>query len=331
MPESEKKLQVSLFDGFYTKLLFLYPTAYRRKYAAQMQQVFRDLYQDAQRRKTRFGLFRLWVRVLIDLAASVIEEHYSEVFQMKTRKFTGVASVIATLGGLLTIIIIFSNWDESPYPFPLKDELPNQTFIQQSVPLLWERQLISITHEENAEIGLLPLPLYRIPEFTIEGIRIIPINDWQATAAAYILPLLWFGGLASLIIWVRKGKLEISGLSASVIGSLMMAASMFQASRSGGAEASWTLFSWGVFLLGGGLALFGLGALKNKTLPRWNALPLVMGLMLVALEAGNRLLPPDALQSWVKIQGAALLLFGLAWVVVGYILFANRLGELQPA
>ncbi|MBW8012619.1 MAG: hypothetical protein FVQ83_15495 [Chloroflexi bacterium] len=335
MPQSEKKSQASFSERIYKKLIFLYPTAYKRKYAALMQQMFKDLYRDAQSGKTRFGLYNLWARVLLDFAASAIEEYFSEVFQMKRRKFSRLASIIAALGGILTIIIIFSNWDESPYPFPMKDELANQTFTEQSIPIRFDPDpwlLINETNAEKAETGINPLSLsWRVLELTPEGTQLIPINGWQATPASFILPLLWFSGLVSLFIWARAGKLGISGFSAGVVGCLMMAASMFQSSRSVEAETTWTLFSWGVFLLGGGLATFGLGAVKSKALPRWNALPLVMGLLIVSLEASNRWLPTDVPQPWIQIQGVVLLLFGISWVMVGYILFANKPVESKPA
>ena len=80
--------------------------------------------------------------------------------------------------------------------------------------------------------------------------------------------------------------------------------------------AGWIGYSLGYLLLAVGLVLLGIGALRVKAFPRWNALPLLMGLlvlpMYVTVTSGNSV-------------GAVLAVpFGLGWMALGYTLWFGR-------
>src|SRR6266540_7291714 len=55
----------------YRVLLMLYPRAFRREYASDMEQLFRDQLAEARQRPGRAPVIRLWARTIADLATSV--------------------------------------------------------------------------------------------------------------------------------------------------------------------------------------------------------------------------------------------------------------------
>jgi hypothetical protein len=55
----------------YGFLLVVYPPSHRQTYGPLMRQLFRDLCHDAYTKNGFFGLARLWIRTLPDLAASL--------------------------------------------------------------------------------------------------------------------------------------------------------------------------------------------------------------------------------------------------------------------
>ncbi len=80
--------------------------------------------------------------------------------------------------------------------------------------------------------------------------------------------------------------------------------------------AGWIGYSMGYLLLAVGLVLLVIGSLRGKAFPPRNALPLLMGLlvlpMYVAVTSGNAV-------------GAALAVpFGLGWVALGHVLWRDR-------
>ena len=64
----------------YRLLLFVYPPSHRQAYGPLMHQLFRDLCYNAYNKNGYFGLARLWIRILPDLAASVTAA-YLEVIE----------------------------------------------------------------------------------------------------------------------------------------------------------------------------------------------------------------------------------------------------------
>jgi len=146
-----------------------------------------------------------------------------------------------------------------------------------------------------------------------------------------------FGGLAIiqmlLLLAVLRGlyKLERSGrfgrmglIIASVGVGLMVAAFLVSPLRS---LAGWAWFI-GVPALAGGWLLFGVANLRTKALPRWNRLPLSVGLVPVLISISH-----DAIGiGWTLPVGSTML--GLGWVLLGYVLCLGTVHsgpDLQPA
>ena len=61
-------------EKIYCRLRWLYPADYRRKYAAEMEQLYRDLCREALETQGGGGLFRLWLFIVKDLSKSVVTE-----------------------------------------------------------------------------------------------------------------------------------------------------------------------------------------------------------------------------------------------------------------
>jgi hypothetical protein len=77
MPRSDRALRVS--ERLYKALLVAYPKGFRREYRAQLEQVFRDLCQEELQRGEKTGLWRLWVRTILDLGTTALVERMSDL------------------------------------------------------------------------------------------------------------------------------------------------------------------------------------------------------------------------------------------------------------
>jgi polysaccharide biosynthesis transport protein len=76
----------------FERLLGAYPKAHRKEYGAAMSQLFRDQCRDAWNGAGRWGLTKLWLRVLPDLVKSSALEH---LLALKERKFmSGIISAL---------------------------------------------------------------------------------------------------------------------------------------------------------------------------------------------------------------------------------------------
>ena len=69
------KFTADLSCRIYKLLLITYPSAFRREYGHQMQQVFRDCYRDEVRRNNNLAIAGYWIRTLLDLVLTAIKEH----------------------------------------------------------------------------------------------------------------------------------------------------------------------------------------------------------------------------------------------------------------
>lgn len=83
---------LSIADRAYRALLYVYPAAHRREYGPWMAQLFRDLCQNAVQQDGTFGLARLWMRTLFDVARTAIIEHLEEKGRVP------MTSILATKG-----------------------------------------------------------------------------------------------------------------------------------------------------------------------------------------------------------------------------------------
>jgi hypothetical protein len=83
--------------------------------------------------------------------------------------------------------------------------------------------------------------------------------------------------------------------------------------------ASWGFDLLGVFILMVGSLLVGVASLQRRVLPRWGAIVLIAGSLLLLIFA------PGGLRAWFGVP------YGAAWIGVGYLPFLGRSGQVQAA
>ena len=88
----------------YKLLLVAYPSAFRREYGHQMQQVFRDCYRDEARRN-QFAIAGYWMRTLLDLVLTATKEH-SENLRKDHTIMSSLRRDIVPLVSCTAIIIV---------------------------------------------------------------------------------------------------------------------------------------------------------------------------------------------------------------------------------
>jgi uncharacterized protein involved in exopolysaccharide biosynthesis len=71
-------------QAVYARLLAAYPRAHRADYGAAMTQLFRDQCRDAWKESRSWGLLKLWLRILPDLASTSILERLAALKERKT-------------------------------------------------------------------------------------------------------------------------------------------------------------------------------------------------------------------------------------------------------
>ena len=85
----------------YRRLLSLCPEDYRREYGHHMEQVFGDMRRE-NRHAGRGGLVRLWLRVLPDLASTVISERWKAMGEASSWARRTAANFLGTARKVLT-------------------------------------------------------------------------------------------------------------------------------------------------------------------------------------------------------------------------------------
>jgi hypothetical protein len=107
MPDTGPSQAPSVSERVYKALLVAYPKEFRRAYGLHMAQVFKDLCREEQRRGGAFGLARLWVRTLLDLAAT------SFVERSKAMRWKFLMPLALVLGLLIALVDSSPNWDDT--------------------------------------------------------------------------------------------------------------------------------------------------------------------------------------------------------------------------
>jgi hypothetical protein len=77
------KSEFPVSEKIYALLLHAFPKAHRERYGAAMAQLFRDQCRDAWAEAGNFGLLKLWLRALTDLAGSSIMERLAALKERK--------------------------------------------------------------------------------------------------------------------------------------------------------------------------------------------------------------------------------------------------------
>lgn len=137
-----------------------------------------------------------------------------------------------------------------------------------------------------------------------------------ASGLLFVLPVLFILGLAG--VYVRySGRMQNqgnAGFTQSLVG-LTMLAGGFLADLTLGIEDTARIATFGYIILTFGLVLLGYATLKTEPLPRWNFLPLALGLVT----------PFGIILTGVEpLQVALSAVFGIGWAALGYILLTDR-------
>lgn len=97
----------AVLQRIYRVLLVVCPKEFRREYGVQMEQVFRDQCGEKLRRRGVFGLVGLWLRTLLDLAATALVEG-SRTMRMKI-----LVPAALVLGLLIALVDTSPGWDDT--------------------------------------------------------------------------------------------------------------------------------------------------------------------------------------------------------------------------
>lgn len=131
----------------------------------------------------------------------------------------------------------------------------------------------------------------------------------------FVAPLLMIAGLAG--VHARyAGRIMGMGRTGFVNGFIGLALLVvgFASGLSFGAEEAIRISSFGFLILAFGLVLLGLEVLKVAAFPRWNFLPLAMGLLVpLSVISGDAVL----------LRAPISALFGLGWVLLGLLLLSD--------
>jgi len=157
--------------------------------------------------------------------------------------------------------------------------MSKSTFIRMSG---WSLVLGAITYMVAWLISIRDVPEYNPNNFLSR-----PIDLYLEYATAILLPitfLLLLVGMIGLYLRYRKdinafGKF---GLIVGVLGGVISLGAAIPLFTSG-PEWSWTAWMVGALLYFLGLVVFGIAAVRDKLLPRWNALPILTGIWIPIL------------------------------------------------
>jgi uncharacterized protein involved in exopolysaccharide biosynthesis len=130
---SNRTLAIS--QTIFKRLLFAYPKAHRDAYGADMAQLFRDQSRDAWRESRHWGLAKLWLRVLPDLARTSLLEQLSNLNPRKimSDKINGLfraPSPTATFFRVAIVVFLLTLGTSIIFTFLLPDSYSSTTRIQ---------------------------------------------------------------------------------------------------------------------------------------------------------------------------------------------------------
>jgi len=72
-----RKQRRSVAEQIYARVLILYPTDFRKEYASEMLQLFRDLNRSAKTTGRRIEVIRFWIHILMDTLTGISQQHFS--------------------------------------------------------------------------------------------------------------------------------------------------------------------------------------------------------------------------------------------------------------
>ncbi len=265
----------------YNLLLNAYPAPFRGEYGRHMAQVFREACLDAVRRSGSQGLAALWAQILFDWFKSVIEERFTRATDMTRQKFVRLAGWGMMLGAVAMQLSFLVDTDRVRGILYRVYGLPLTRTEYESLTALAE-QLGFIP----ALLGLLLLI------FGVAGLR------------ESFLSTLDQRGRDVLILALAGGLIALGGGFGLRFNAV-----------------NWVTFVFGISLMFGCMAVFGLFAVKAQLLPAWSGralafcfwfpISLLIGLIYKWVSGGMWLVLPSGINSiLMTFAFASLVLLG---------------------
>lgn len=233
--------QLLISERLYEALLYLYPKKFRAAYGRPMCLTFRDACRAAVRQNGTSGLIAVWFPTLLDLFKSALEE------RARHGELTMSKTRLIALAGPLTILV-------------------GSVWLVASLS-----DLVRLT-------GL------------VEGERIwdLFLAVWALAFFLSFVPMFFALAGTRLRFHPSAGVLGRLGLAVSVAGGAGVIVAVLANLLLGGLAPVVNQLSWANYAavisfmsIRIGFILFGMDALRNKPLPRWNLLPLLLGLTVV--------------------------------------------------
>jgi hypothetical protein len=241
---------VTLSLTAYHLLLAFYPTHFRREYGPHMAQVFRDSCRRTYRQSGPPGMLGLWALTLFDWFKSVIEEQLNRQTEMTRLKW-----------------IRLSGWGLMAGPIAL--------FVGLGDPAEYRRLLDNLfgIPADQQQVNTYRFVSETVPVFLILiGLGLILFGFW-GLRSHYHRKVGRFGRLSLRLLVINAGIAAAGGVLSLT-----------------GTELWWITFLLGFLATYLFLGAFGVAALRDKPLPRWNIVPLVTsmfpGLVVIGLLVG---------------------------------------------
>ncbi len=145
----------------------------------------------------------------------------------------------------------------------------------------------------------------------------------------FVVPLLWLLGLTGLYARCneRIGGLGMLGFALASSGAAMAAVGPLAMSLFDN-DGLWFVLVLGLLILFTGLIIIGIATIRAKALPGWSgALPLILGalgLLMFFANPDDPGLSADMVSLLRPVRMISTMLFGAAWMVLGYTLWSER-------
>jgi hypothetical protein len=138
-----------------------------------------------------------------------------------------------------------------------------------------------------------------------------------------VMTLFLGAGVAGLYFRDRAGRLGAVGLATSFLGAILLSAGIALMAWFD-SDAGWGVMSLGMLSHPLGLLLYGIPAFRRKSLPRWHATPLLMGLLAGPVTLAYEAIEEVVLEPWEQHADLGFVLWALAigigWVMLGIVL-----------
>ncbi len=284
---------LSFSDQMYQRFLRAYPVEYRQGFSEEMAQVFRDLCRDIYEREGLAGFLELWLTTLFDLLKTALEERFKETYMTK-EKFVRLSGWALMLAGV-TLLLGFAI-----------SGIPAANFDRADDPLAEYNYFYDPFGGEDVL-------------FEAASIILIPSAMMFLSVGMYGLRARYGEGSGKL----GNNSLLISAAAAAA-GFL---ATIFMSIFSD--EIWWTIWVYSMLAMFTGLLVFGIAAMQKRLLPRWNALPILVGIWFPVLFLSEQF--GANLDNFGFLGGAILWIDVIGMIALGYLLQGDVGEEMATA